>query len=72
MNEILKKYYMEFGEFPFLLTTQSFDDDDYKTLMIIAINRGKKLTKKEIVEFFKDNYDLVETEFDPDEEGDYD
>lgn len=72
MNEILKEYYQKFDEFPFLLTTQSYNDDDYKTLMILAINRNEKLSKKEIVKYFKNNYDLVEIDFDPDEEDDYD
>lgn len=70
MNEILKQYYRKFDEFPFLLTTQSYNDDDYKTLMIMAINRGEKLTEKEISQYFKNDYDIV-SNFDPDEEEDY-
>lgn len=59
MNDVLKEYYKTFDEFPYLLMTQNYDSDDYKTLMIIAINRGKKLTEQEIGDFFNNNYDLV-------------
>lgn len=71
MNEELKKYYEMFDEFPYLLTTQSYDSDDYKCLMTIAVNRGEKLTEKEIADFFKNNYDLIEPRFDSTSEEDY-
>ena len=31
MNKQLKEYFEMFGEFPFLLTTQSYDDEDIKS-----------------------------------------
>ena len=58
-NTVLNRYVREFGELPFLLTTQSYDDDDYKLLMNQAINRGTPLTEKEIADYFKNDYDLV-------------
>ena len=77
MNENieLKEYYKMFDEFPYLLMTQSFDNDDYRVLMALAVNRGTPLTPKEIADYFKNNYDLVTNvvneDFDPDEETDY-
>ena len=60
MNKQLKEYFEMFGELPFLLTTQSYDDDDYKILMIQAVNRGKPLTEEEIAKYFKNDYDIVD------------
>lgn len=60
MNEQLKEYFETFGEFPFLLTTQSYDDEDYKILMIQAVNRGTPLTEEEIANYFKNDYDIVD------------
>lgn len=58
-NLALKQYYEMFDELPFLLTTQSYDSEDYQLLMMIAVRRGTPLEEKEIAEFFKDQYDLV-------------
>ncbi|MBO7695497.1 MAG: hypothetical protein J6T10_22960 [Methanobrevibacter sp.] len=60
MNKQLKEYFEMFGEFPFLLTTQSYDDEDYKILMIQAVNRGTPLTEEEIANYFKNDYDIVD------------
>ena len=60
--KVLDEYYFMFDELPFLLTTQSYEDDDYQILMLNAINRGTPLTRKEIEEWFKNNYDLVKDE----------
>ena len=60
--KVLDEYYFMFDELPFLLTTQSYEDDDYQILMLNAINRGAPLTRKEIEEWFKNNYDLVKDE----------
>ena len=62
MMKVLDEYYFMFDELPFLLTTQSYEDDDYQILMLNAINRGTPLTRKEIEEWFKNNYDLVKDE----------
>jgi hypothetical protein len=74
-NIILKEYYKKFDEFPYLLMTQSYEDDDYQFLMASAINRETPLTPKEIAKYFNNNYDLVENDvnenFDPDQEDDY-
>lgn len=74
-NIVLKEYYEMFDEFPYLLMTQSYESDDYQTLMIMAINRRKKLTPEEISKFFKNDYDLVnvnkDDDFDADREEDY-
>ena len=59
-NEVLKNYYRTFGEFPFLLTTQTFDGIDYQVLMNNAINRNKPLEKEEIVSWFDGKYDLLQ------------
>ena len=61
-NDIAKKYLDMFGEMPFLLTTQSYEDEDYQVLMLIAINRGSPLTEEEIAEYFQNDYDLVTKE----------
>ena len=60
MNDILREYYFRFDEMPYLLTTQSYEDDDYLILMQNAINRGTPLTREEIEEWFSNNYDIVE------------
>ena len=61
-NEVLKEYFEKFDELPFLLTTMSYDDEDYKILMMQAINRDKPLTEEEISDYFEGTYDLVTTE----------
>lgn len=60
INPTLKEYLRKFDDIPFLPTTMTYDNEDYQVLMIQAINRGKPLTEKEIGEFFKNDYDLVE------------
>ena len=57
--DVLKKYYEKFEEFPFLLMTQSYEDDDYKVLMYMAIDRGTPLTREEICKWFENDYDQV-------------
>ena len=59
MKNVLDEYYFMFDEYPFLLTTQSYEDDDYQILMLNAINRGTPLTREEIENWFKNNYDIV-------------
>lgn len=59
-NYALYEYVKKFDELPFLLTTQSYDDDDYQLLMLMAVNRGTPLTEKEIADFFYNQYDIVD------------
>ena len=58
-NTALKEYVAKFDELPFLLTTQTYDDDDYQFLMTMAVIRGTPLTEDEIAKFFHNDYDLV-------------
>ena len=58
--DVKKEYLFMFGELPFLLTTQDYDNEDYKVLMQNAINRGEPLTQEEIEEYFEDDFDYVE------------
>lgn len=58
--DVKKEYYLLFGEMPFLLVTQSYDNEDYQILMQNAINRGKPLTQEEIEEYFQNDFDYVE------------
>lgn len=57
--KVLDEYYFMFDELPFLLTTQSYEDDDYQILMLNAITRGTPLTREEIEKWFKNDYDIV-------------
>lgn len=53
------EYLSMFGEMPYLLTTQSYDNEDYQLLMKNAILRGKPLTEKEIGSYFGKDYDDI-------------
>lgn len=57
--ETLKEYFNLFGEFPFLLITQDYTNEDYQILMRNAISRGKPLTKDEIEKYFNNDFDIV-------------
>jgi len=59
---VLEKYYFAFNEYPYLLTTLTYEDEDYQMLMENAISRGKPLTREEINKFFGVKYDNVEEE----------
>lgn len=61
-NSTLKTYFEKFDEMPFLLTTQSYDDDDYLFLMEKAIMENKPLTREEIEKYFNGNYDVVDNQ----------
>ena len=56
------EYYSMFNEMPYLLTTQSYENEDYQMLMKNAILMKKPLTKDDIVNFFGNDYDYVEME----------
>lgn len=53
------EYLSMFGEMPYLLTTQSYDNEDYQLLMKNAILRGKPLSIQEIESYFGKDYDDI-------------
>lgn len=59
MTQVLKEYFEKFGEYPYLLMTQTYNDDGYMILMLKAIDRGTPLSKDEIANFFENQYDIV-------------
>ena len=62
MNQIIKEYFDEFGEFPPLIMTTTYEDEIYQKLMKKAIERVERITDDELNEAFKNvKYDDVET-----------
>ena len=59
-NPALREYVRKFDELPYLLTTQTYDSEDYQLLMTMAVNRGSPLTEQEIAKFFHNDYDMVD------------
>ena len=47
MNQIIKEYFDEFGEFPPLIMTTTYEDEIYQKLMKKAIERGERITDDE-------------------------
>lgn len=62
MKSVSSQYYSMFGEMPYLLTTQSYENEDYQMLMNNAILMNKKLKKEDVINFFGKDYDYVELE----------
>ena len=50
MNELLKKYALQFGDFPPLFTTMSYDDPWYQERMKKALDTGKPITEDDLSE----------------------
>lgn len=59
MKSVSAEYYSTFNEMPFLLMTQSYENEDYQLLMKGAILRNEPLLKEEIVKWFGKDYDNV-------------
>lgn len=56
-NEKLKEYFMMFGDFPFLLTTMTYEDEWYQKKMEEAIKNGKPIVEEDLEEI--QDYDVI-------------
>lgn len=61
-NRELKNYVDKFGDFPFLPTMATYDDDIYQYLLSMAILRGTPLTDEEINVAYENKVDMVKEE----------
>ena len=68
--DIFAKYFETFNNLPPILMTIDKDDETYIKLVKNAIETKKRLTNDDLAKAFGDDYDLIESNFDPDDEND--
>ena len=47
-DEMLERYYEEFGEYPTIILCIPFEDEHYRKLILQSIDRGTKITEEEL------------------------